>query len=171
MKTGAEPRGKVRPQCFPGGFHLMEIQCWVGRPALGDTLGIKNVIHWTHYHALAGNCNTLCKWPQLCSYAYCDFLKTRLRREVRLRTARKHWVERSLFSLRLPSYPICVIGEMLEKTWLCRHTLLPHKRSPLPIKHRPVLDCSRSAEAQLIFTKLDSLDCECPGRYNMQARK
>lgn len=81
--------GQGEATMFPWGFHLMEIQCWVGRQALGDALGIKNVIHWTHYHALAGNCNMLCKWPQLCSYVSYDFLKTRLRREVRLPTARR----------------------------------------------------------------------------------
>lgn len=66
----------------------MEIQCWVGRPALGDTLGIKNVIHCTHYHAPAGNCNVLCKWPQLCSYY--EFLKTRLLRARKQGAERRH---------------------------------------------------------------------------------
>lgn len=59
--------GQGEARMFPWRFHLMEIQCWVGRLALRDMLGIKNVIHRTHYHALAGNCNMLCKWPQFCT--------------------------------------------------------------------------------------------------------
>lgn len=60
--------GQGEASMFPWRFCLMEIQCWVGSAALRDTLGIKNVLHCTHYHISAGNYNLGCKWPQLCTF-------------------------------------------------------------------------------------------------------
>lgn len=56
--------GQGEARMYPWRFHLMEIQCWVARTVLRDTLWIKNVIHCTHNHILAGYCSLDCKWPQ-----------------------------------------------------------------------------------------------------------